>query len=118
VIFKGRILRRSRDEESVRFGELTASLLFANNVVLLATSDRDLQHTLGWFTAECEAVRMRVSTSKSKAMVLCRKTVECCLRVGREFLPQEKEFKYLAACSRVRVKLSRRWTDRLVRHLQ
>ncbi|KAK0143837.1 hypothetical protein N1851_017957 [Merluccius polli] len=41
------------------------------------------------------AVRMRVSTSKSEAMVLCRKTVDCSLWVGSELLPQVKEFKYL-----------------------
>jgi len=64
-------------------------------VVLLATSDRDLQHALGRFAAECEAVGMRVNTFKSEAMVLFRKTVECSLRVGSELLPQAKEFKYL-----------------------
>jgi len=32
---------------------------------------------------------------ESQAMVLCRKTVECSLRVGNEVLPQAKEFKYL-----------------------
>jgi len=75
---------------SVRFGDLRiASLLFADDVVLLATSDRDLQHALGQFAAECEAVRMRVSTSIS------RKMVECSLRVVSELLLQAKEFKYL-----------------------
>ena len=83
-------------QESVRFGDLRiASLLFADDVVLLATSDRDLLHALGRFAAECEAFGMRVSTSKSEAMVLCRKTVECSLRVRSELLPQAKEFKYL-----------------------
>jgi len=91
-----RISRLSRGKESVRFGDLRiASLLFADYVVLLATSDRDLQHALEQFAAKREAVRMRVSTSKSEAMVLCRKTVECSLRVGSELLPQAKEFKYL-----------------------
>jgi len=81
---------------SVWFGDLRiSSLLFADDVVILATSDRDLQHALGWFAAECEAVGMRVGTSKSEAMVLCRKRVECSLRVGSELLPQAKEFKYL-----------------------
>jgi len=76
VIFTDRISRCSQGEESVRFGDLRiASLLFADDVVLLATSDRDLQHALGRFAAGCEAVGMRVSTSKSEAMVLCRKTV-------------------------------------------
>ncbi|KAK0148818.1 Calmodulin-regulated spectrin-associated protein 3 [Merluccius polli] len=45
--------------------------------------------------AEFEAVRMRVSTSKSEAMVLCWKRVDCSLWVGSELLPQVKEFKYL-----------------------
>ncbi|KAK3534999.1 hypothetical protein QTP70_001957 [Hemibagrus guttatus] len=38
---------------------------------------------------------MRVSTSKSEAMVLDRKKVACTLQVGEEFLPQVEEFKYL-----------------------
>jgi len=53
VIFMYGISRRKRGEESVRFEDLRiASLLFADNVVLLAISDRDLQHTLGWFASE------------------------------------------------------------------
>ncbi|KAK3561572.1 hypothetical protein QTP86_010655 [Hemibagrus guttatus] len=48
----------------------------------------DLQHALGRFAAECEAAGMRVSTSKSEAMVLDRKKVACTLQVGGEFLPQ------------------------------
>ena len=60
-----------RREEGVRFGDLRiASLLFADDVVLLSPSHRDLQHALGRFAAECEAVGMRVSISKSEAMVL------------------------------------------------
>ena len=38
---------------------------------------------------------MRISTSKSEAMVLSRKKVECSLWVREEILPQVKEFKYL-----------------------
>ncbi|KAK3556749.1 hypothetical protein QTP70_016703 [Hemibagrus guttatus] len=49
----------------------------------------------GRFAAECEAAGMRVSTSKSKAMVLDRKKVACTLQVGGEVLPQVEEFKYL-----------------------
>ncbi|KAL6462549.1 hypothetical protein MHYP_G00289710 [Metynnis hypsauchen] len=72
-------------------------LLFANNVVLLASSARDLQLFLDQFAAECEA--MKISTSKSEtmvlSMVLSRKRVECSVQVGCEFLPQVEEFKYL-----------------------
>jgi len=110
-----RISRHSRCEAIVWFGDLRiASLLFADNVVLLATSDRDLQHALGRFAAECESVGMRVSTSKSEAMVLCQKTVECSFRVGSELLPQVKG----SIISGSGAKWSGRWTDRLVRCLQ
>ncbi|KAK3558236.1 hypothetical protein QTP86_013969 [Hemibagrus guttatus] len=60
-----------------------------------ASSGLDLQHALGRFADECEAAGMRVSTSKSEAMVLDRKKVACTLQVGGEVLPQVEEFKYL-----------------------
>ncbi|KAK3512631.1 hypothetical protein QTP70_018762 [Hemibagrus guttatus] len=52
----------------------------------------DLQHALGRFAAECEVPGMRVSTSKSEAMVLDREKVACTLQVGGEFLPQVEEY--------------------------
>ncbi|KAK3541273.1 hypothetical protein QTP86_019410, partial [Hemibagrus guttatus] len=46
-------------------------------------------------SSECEAAGMRVSTSKSEAMLLDQKKVACTLQVGGELLPQVEEFKYL-----------------------
>ncbi|TWW68301.1 hypothetical protein D4764_19G0000990, partial [Takifugu flavidus] len=66
-----------------------------NDVVLLASSARDLERSLDRFAAACEAAGMKISTSKSEAMVLNRKKVECLLRVKEEILPQVEEFKYL-----------------------
>ncbi|KAI3376011.1 hypothetical protein L3Q82_016543 [Scortum barcoo] len=72
----GRISRRSQGPEGVRFGNhRISSLLFADDVVLMASSGQDLQHVLERFAAECEAAGMRISTSKSEAMVLDRKRV-------------------------------------------
>ncbi|KAI3356938.1 hypothetical protein L3Q82_003580 [Scortum barcoo] len=91
-----RISRRSQGPEGVRFGNhRISSLLFADDVVLMASSSQDLQRVLERFAAECEAAGMRISTSKSEAMVLDRKRVACPLRVGGEVLPQVEEFKYL-----------------------
>ncbi|XP_061642121.1 uncharacterized protein LOC133484062 [Phyllopteryx taeniolatus] len=91
-----RISRHSRGVEGVRFGCLSiAFLLFAHDVVLLASSSRDRQLSLERFAAECEAAGMRISTSKSETVVLSRKRVECPLWVGDEILPQVEEFKYL-----------------------
>ncbi|KAK3545223.1 hypothetical protein QTP70_002063 [Hemibagrus guttatus] len=96
IVFMDRISRRSQGLEGVRFGDhRISSLIFADDVVLLASSGLDLQHALGRFAAECEAAGMRVSTSKSEAMVLNRKKVACTLQVGGEVLPQVEEFKYL-----------------------
>ncbi|KAK3548162.1 hypothetical protein QTP70_004839 [Hemibagrus guttatus] len=96
IVFMDRISRRSQGLEGVWFGDHRISLLiFADDVVLLAPSSLDLQHALGRFAAECEAAGMRVSTSKSEAMVLNRKKVACTLQVGGELLPQVEEFKYL-----------------------
>ncbi len=96
IIFMDRISRLSQGLEGVGFGDhAILSLLFVDDVVVLATSDQDLQHTLGRFAAECEAVGMRISTSKSEAMVLSRKRVACPLQVGGVLLPQVEEFKYL-----------------------
>lgn len=69
-------------------------MFFADDLVLLVSSVRDLQHTLEWFAAKCETAGMRVSTSKSEAMVLCWKTDDCFLWVGDELLTQAEEFKY------------------------
>ena len=69
--------------EGLQVGDLKiASLLFADDVVLMASSAVDLQHSLDQFVAECEAAGMRISTSKSEAMVLSRKPEDCLLRVS------------------------------------
>ncbi|KAI3353754.1 hypothetical protein L3Q82_004986 [Scortum barcoo] len=87
----------SQGPEGVRFGNhRISSLLFADDVVLMASSGQDLQHVLERFAAECEAAGMRISTSKSEAMVLDpRKGWHALSRVGGEVLPQVEEFKYL-----------------------
>ncbi|TWW56347.1 hypothetical protein D4764_08G0003340 [Takifugu flavidus] len=74
-----------------------------NDVVLLASSARDLQRSLDRFAAACEAAGMRISTSKSEAMVLNQKKVEWLLRVKEGILPQVEEFKYLGVTSEGRM---------------
>ena len=70
-------------------------LLFADDVVLLASSGRDLQLSMERFATECEVAGMGISTSKSEAMVIDRKRVECNLRVWKKILTLAEEFKYL-----------------------
>ena len=56
--------------------------LFTVDFVLFVSSDHELQHALGWFSDECEVAGMRVSMSKSEAMFLCWKMMDCSLRVA------------------------------------
>ncbi|KAI3356607.1 hypothetical protein L3Q82_017808 [Scortum barcoo] len=56
VRIAGRFLGVAKGPEGVRFGNhRISSLLFADDVVLLASSSQDLQHVLEQFAAECEA---------------------------------------------------------------
>ena len=71
VILMEGMSRRSRGEKGIWFGNLRiASLLFADDLVLKASSSKDLQLALERFVAECEVAGMGVSSSKSEAMVL------------------------------------------------
>ena len=80
----------------MQFGGLRiASLLFANAVVLMASLFCDLQLSLDWLASKCEATGMRISTSKSEALVLCRKQIDCLLLVGNESSSLGKEFRYV-----------------------
>ncbi|XP_047433428.1 uncharacterized protein LOC125003504 [Mugil cephalus] len=57
-----------------------SSLLFADDVVILASLNYDLQLLLRQFVARCEATVMKMSISKSEAMVLSWIKVDCPLR--------------------------------------
>ncbi len=111
VIFMDRISRHSRGEEGIQFEDLgIASLLFADDAVPLASSDCDLQNILGWFTV----VGMRVITSKSEAMVLCWKTVDCFLWDGSAEIRRKLRVELFL----LPVKRSRfRWFEHLIRIL-
>ena len=114
IIFMDRISKRSQGPEGVWFrSRWISSLLFADDVVLLAPSSQDLQHVLGRFAAECEAAGMRISTSKSEAMVLDRKKVACPLWVWGELLPHVEEFKYLGVLFASKGRMERE-TDRWI----
>uniref|UniRef100_A0A8C6KZX9 Reverse transcriptase domain-containing protein n=1 Tax=Nothobranchius furzeri TaxID=105023 RepID=A0A8C6KZX9_NOTFU len=108
ITFRDRISRCSQGVEGIRFGGLRIrSLFFADDVILLASSERDLQLSLERFAAECEAAGMRISSSKSETMVLIWKRIECLLQVGDEVLPQVEEFKYLGVLFTSEGKLER-----------
>lgn len=65
-----RISKCSQGLDHVQLDDIKmATLLFADDVVLLALSDRHLQCALEWFTSECDAGRTWISPSKSETEV-------------------------------------------------
>lgn len=93
-----------------------SSLIFADDVVMLASTGQDLQCVLEWFAAECEEALMRFITPKSEVVVLSWRKVDCSLRVGVVCWTKVEEFKHLV------VVFTRRWsagpTGRLEQRLQ
>ena len=70
-------------------------LLFADDLVLLASSESGLPHALNGFGAACGITGMKFSTSKTEVLHLSRNFVQCSLQVGRVSLKQVEKFKYL-----------------------
>ena len=86
----------SRIDECVTIGRCKISrLLFADDLVLLASSESDLQLALNGFAAVSNITGMKISTSKPEILHLSRNPVQCSLRVGGVSLKQVEKFKYL-----------------------
>ena len=96
IIYMDRIVRRSSVGEGVKLGQENIShLLFADDLVFLAESECSLQLMLERFETECSDACMRISTSKTNAMVVSRATSQCNLLVEGVALKQVEKFKYL-----------------------
>ena len=84
----------SRNDECVTIERCKINrLLFADNLVLLASSESGRQHALNGFAAACDIVRMKIRTSITEILHLSRNLVQCSLQVDSVSL---KKFKYLA----------------------
>ena len=92
-------------------GMSESRVLFADDLVLLASSESDLQRALERFAAECVVAGMRISTSKTESLVVSRSPVQCALHVSGASLKQVEKFKYQGLHSRVMGIGIRRLTD-------
>ena len=96
IIYMNWMDKLSRIEDCVTIGRRKISrLLFADDLVLLASSISGLQHALNGFAAECDIAGMKISTSKTEVLNLLRNPVQCYLQVGGVSLKQVEKFKYL-----------------------
>ena len=70
-------------------------LLFADGLVLLASSESSLQNALNGFAAARDIATMKISVSKTEILHLSRNSVQCSMQVGGVPLKQVEKFKYL-----------------------
>ena len=70
-------------------------LLFADNLVLPASSEYGPPTRINSFAASCDNVRMKISTFKTEVIHLSRNPVQCFLQVKGVSLKQVEKFKYL-----------------------
>ena len=76
IIYINSMDKLSRTNECVTIGRCKIGrLLFGDNFVLLAFSEKGLQHALNGFAAACDIAKMKISTSKTEMLHLLRNPV-------------------------------------------
>ena len=96
IIYMNWMDKLSRTDECVTIGSCKISrLLFADDLVLLASSESGLQHALEGFAATIDIAGMKISTSKTEVLHISRNSVQCSLQVGVVLLNQVEKFKCL-----------------------
>ena len=70
-------------------------LLFADDLVLLSSTESGLQRALNSFADACNTAGMRISMAKTKVLYLLRNPDQCVLQVNEATLKQVEKFKYL-----------------------
>ena len=92
LIYMDRIVQNS---ESCG-GECTVQcLLFANDLVLLDSTQNGLQQALDRFSDACSVAGMKISSTKTETMCLSRQPKQCSLQIDGVPLKQSEKFKYL-----------------------
>ena len=80
----------SRTDEYVTIRRCKISrLLFADDLVLLVSSESGLQQTLNGFAAAQDIAGMKISTSKTEVLRISTNPVQCSLQIGSVSLKQE-----------------------------
>ena len=96
IVYMNWIDMHSRVDEGVTIGDCNISrLLFADDLVLLASSESGLQCALNKFAATCDTAGMKISTSKTEILHLSRMPRKCNVQVAGRTLKQVEKFKYL-----------------------
>ena len=96
LTYMHRIVKKSESCDRVKIGECAVQrLLFADDLVLLDSTQNGLQQALDRFSDECFVAGMKIDTTKTETMCLSRLPKQCSLHIGGVPLKQSERFKYL-----------------------
>ena len=70
-------------------------LLFADDLVLLSSTESGLQRALNSFANSCNTARMKISMAKTEVLHLSKNPDQCVLQVNGATLKQAEKFKNL-----------------------
>ena len=96
IVYMEWIDKCSQANECASIGNCKISrLLFADDLVLLSTTESGLLRTLNGFVDVRDTTGMKISTAKTEVLHLSRKPDQCVLLVSGATLKQVEKFKYL-----------------------
>ena len=96
IVYMNWIDKYSQADECATIGNCKISrLLFADDLVLLSSSESGLQRALNSFADACNTAGMKISTTKTEVLHLSRNPDQCVLQVNGATLKQVEKFKYL-----------------------
>ena len=96
IVYMNWIDKCSQADEYATIGNCKISrLLFADDLVLLSSTESGLQRALNSFADACYTAGMKISTTKTEVLHLSRNPNQCVLQVNGATLKQVEKFKYL-----------------------
>ena len=102
LIYMDRIVKKSESCGGVKIGECTVQrLLFADDLVLLDSTQNGLQQALDRFSDACSVAGMKISLTKTETMCLSRQPKQCSLQIDGVPLKQSQKLKYSGSYSQV-----------------
>lgn len=91
-----KIIDSIRTKPGYRIGRQNINIVcYADDAVLVADSEDNLQRLLHQFTITAESYNMRVSTDKTKSLVISKDPRRCKLEINQKLIEQVMEFSYL-----------------------
>ena len=96
IVYMNWIDKCNQADECATIGNCKISrLLFADDLVLLSSTESGLQRALNSFADACNTAGMKISTAKTEVLHLSRNPDQCVLQVNGATLKQVEKFRYL-----------------------